>query len=36
LPGIVIGSYLASRAPDGVVRIALALMLILVSVKLLV
>jgi hypothetical protein len=31
-----IGSYLAGRAPDGVVRIALALMLILVSVKLLV
>jgi uncharacterized protein len=36
LPGIMIGSYLAGRAPDGVVRIALALMLILVSVKLLV
>lgn len=36
LPGIVIGSYLAGRAPDGVVRVALALVVIVVAIKLLV
>jgi len=34
LPGIVIGSYLAGRARDGVVRIVLALVLIVVAVRL--
>jgi uncharacterized membrane protein YfcA len=34
LPGIVAGSYLAGRAPDGAVRIALALVLVGVAVKL--
>ena len=36
VPGIVIGSYLAGRAPDGVVRVALALVVIVVAVRLLV
>jgi uncharacterized protein len=35
LPGIVIGSYLASRASDAVVRIALASILVIVGVRLL-
>jgi hypothetical protein len=34
LPGIVAGSYLAGRAPDGAVRIALAVVLVGVAVKL--
>lgn len=36
IPGIMLGSYLATRASDGVVRTALALTLIAVSIKLLV
>ena len=36
LPGIAIGSYLAGRAPDGVVRAGLALVVIVVAIKLLV
>ena len=36
LPGIVIGSYLAGRAHDGVVRIALALVLFVVGYRLLI
>jgi uncharacterized membrane protein YfcA len=35
LPGIVVGSYLAGRAPDVVVRVALAVVLIIVGVRLL-
>lgn len=34
MPGIVVGSYLASWASDGVVRNALALVLIAVAIKL--
>jgi len=34
LPGIVVGSYLAGRARDGVVRITLALVLIVVAIRL--
>ncbi len=34
LPGIVAGSYLAGRVPDGAMRIALALVLVLVAVRL--
>jgi hypothetical protein len=34
LPGIVIGSYLAGRAGDAVVRIALAAVLVIVGVRL--
>jgi uncharacterized membrane protein YfcA len=36
IPGIMIGSYFATRAPDGVVRTALALTLSAVAIKLLV
>jgi len=35
LPGIVVGSYLAGRAPDVVVRVTLAVVLIIVGVRLL-
>ena len=35
LPGIVAGSYIASRARDGVVRVALAIVLVIVGVRLL-
>jgi uncharacterized membrane protein YfcA len=35
LPGIVAGSYIASRARDGVVRFALAIVLVIVGVRLL-
>jgi uncharacterized protein len=34
LPGIVVGSYLAGRARDGVVRITLALVLVVVAIRL--
>jgi len=34
LPGIVLGGYLAGRAPDAVVRVTLAVVLIIVGVKL--
>jgi uncharacterized membrane protein YfcA len=34
LPGIVLGSYLAGRAPDAVVRVTLAVVLIIVGVRL--
>ena len=36
LPGIIVGSYLAGRAPDAVVRVALALVLVIVAVRLIV
>jgi len=36
LPGVVAGSYLAGRARDGVVRLALALVLIVVAVELII
>jgi uncharacterized protein len=36
IPGIVVGSYLAGVAPDGAIRIALALVLIAVAIKLIV
>jgi hypothetical protein len=35
LPGIIFGSYLATRARDGVVRVALASILVIVGVRLL-
>ena len=35
LPGIIVGSYLSSRAPDAVVRFALAAVLVIVGVRLL-
>ncbi len=34
LPGVVIGSYVAGRVPDGVIRIALAFVLMVVAVRL--
>ena len=34
LPGVVIGSYVAGRVPDRVVRVALALVLIVAAVRL--
>jgi hypothetical protein len=35
LPGIIVGSYLSSRARDAVVRFALAAVLVVVGVRLL-